>query len=439
MTAGVIPTVPVTNNLNDFSATDIFEGELFYNVADGILFSRDLTGITVLGTPAAPTDLNTILNLGNDTGGTDIVISSNDRITNPPSLSPLESSISLGAGSPGDNKVEIRSEDTSTGDYSILELAPGLFANQNIIKAEVYNAGNGVTMTHRLSTDEAGFTSLFIQDATNNKEISVVETPMSAETLTTRDDLSGGRQSILVQTPRENNFSINDSGSGNSLTDEADVVTNLGWYRNTTGSTYSTSIEQYFDGTLNLEAGLTLGITTPLININTLPTYADDAAAVAGGLVAGDLYQTDGNGPAPFNVPGMAVICQGTSTPIDNYLNKGTVSLTIDGGGSVITTGEKGYIQMPYSGTITGWTVLGDQVGDIVIDVWKDTYANFPPTVADTIAGSEKPTLSSANKNQDLSLSTWTTSVSTGDIIAFNVDSAATVTRVQLQIQITKQ
>jgi len=118
--------------------------------------------------------------------------------------------------------------------------------------------------------------------------------------------------------------------------------------------------------------------------------------------------------------------------------NNGSFGITIDGGGSAITTGVKGYITIPFNGTITGWDLLGDISGSIVIDVWKDTYANFPPTVADTIAGSEKPTLSSAQKNQDLSLSTWTTSVTAGDIIAFNVSSASTVTRVNLTIRITK-
>ena len=73
-----------------------------------------------------------------------------------------------------------------------------------------------------------------------------------------------------------------------------------------------------------------------------------------------------------------------------------------------------------------------------MIDVWKDTYANFPPTSADSITGSEKPTLSSAQKNQDLTLTTWTTAVSAGDILAFNVDSASTVTRVTLSIRANK-
>ena len=114
------------------------------------------------------------------------------------------------------------------------------------------------------------------------------------------------------------------------------------------------------------------------------------------------------------------------------------LSFIIDGGGSAITTGQKGHLEIPFACTITGWTLLGDQSGSIVIDVWKDTYANFPPTVADTIAGSEKPTLSSAQKNQDLTLTTWTTSVAAGDILAFNVDSVSTVTRVILSIRAEK-
>lgn len=118
--------------------------------------------------------------------------------------------------------------------------------------------------------------------------------------------------------------------------------------------------------------------------------------------------------------------------------NQGSFGITIDGGGSAITTGTKGYVSIPYGGTITGWVLMSDQTGSIVIDVWKDNYASFPPTVADTIAGSEKPTLSSAIINQNVSLSTWTTSITAGDIIAFNVDSASTLTRVNLAINITK-
>jgi hypothetical protein len=111
------------------------------------------------------------------------------------------------------------------------------------------------------------------------------------------------------------------------------------------------------------------------------------------------------------------------------------VNFIIDGGGSAIATGEKGHVEPSFAMTITGWTILADQSGSIVVDVWKNTYANYPPTSADSIAGTEKPTLSSAQKSQDLSLTTWTTAVAAGDILAFNVDSASTVTRVTVALR----
>ncbi len=128
----------------------------------------------------------------------------------------------------------------------------------------------------------------------------------------------------------------------------------------------------------------------------------------------------------------------GTSGTTPAGSTTGSIGIVLDGAGTTITTGVKSSIQIPYSGTITGWTILADQVGSIVVDVWKDDYATYPPSSLDSIAGTEKPTLSSSIKNEDNSLSTWTTSVNAGDIITFNVDSASTLTRVNLAIKITK-
>lgn len=114
------------------------------------------------------------------------------------------------------------------------------------------------------------------------------------------------------------------------------------------------------------------------------------------------------------------------------------LQIIIDGGGSAITTGVKADLVVPYNCTVLGWDIFGDASGSIVIDVWKDTYANFPPTVADTITGTEKPTLSSAQKNQDTALSSWTTTLSRNETLRFNVDSATTVTRVTLAIRIKR-
>jgi hypothetical protein len=119
---------------------------------------------------------------------------------------------------------------------------------------------------------------------------------------------------------------------------------------------------------------------------------------------------------------------------------KRTLGITIDGGGSVITTGVKGFISCPVAGTITKWRILSTDAavtsGSVVMDVWRDSYANYPPTVADTITASAKPTLSSATKSEDAVLTGWSTSVSAGDVFGFNVDSVTTVTRVVLELVI---
>ena len=125
-------------------------------------------------------------------------------------------------------------------------------------------------------------------------------------------------------------------------------------------------------------------------------------------------------------------------TGLEFFNPKGSINLTIDGSGGNIVPGDGGCVTMPYSGIITGWSIAADVSGSIVIDVWKDTYTNYPPVVGDSIAGTEKPTLSSQIKNQDLTLTTWTTAVSEGDIIKFNVDSSSTVNKVYLTIYINK-
>lgn len=114
-----------------------------------------------------------------------------------------------------------------------------------------------------------------------------------------------------------------------------------------------------------------------------------------------------------------------------------TVGITMDGAGSAITTGQKGYRSIPITGTIAKVRLLADQDGDIVMDVWKDIFANYPPVVADTITASAKPTLSTADSYEDSTLTGWTTAVTAGDVLGFNVDSVATVERVALEIEIT--
>ena len=102
------------------------------------------------------------------------------------------------------------------------------------------------------------------------------------------------------------------------------------------------------------------------------------------------------------------------------------------------TAGEQAWVQVPYDCTITSYELTADQSGSIVIDLWVDTYANFPPTVADTITASAKPTLSSAQKATDSTLTGWTKTLTAGKYILANVDSASTLEKATLIINVTR-
>jgi hypothetical protein len=115
---------------------------------------------------------------------------------------------------------------------------------------------------------------------------------------------------------------------------------------------------------------------------------------------------------------------------------------TIDGAGSAITTGIKGYLEIPFACTITANTLLADQTGSIVVDIYKCTYSAFDPTThpasGDKITASAPPTISGAKKSQDTTLTGWSKSLAAGDIIGFDVTIAATITLVTLSLKIAK-
>ena len=97
-----------------------------------------------------------------------------------------------------------------------------------------------------------------------------------------------------------------------------------------------------------------------------------------------------------------------------------------DGGGAAIAADKKVYVRIPISGTIVGAYALADVSGSISVEVWKDTFANFPPTVADKISASAPIALSSAQHGEDTTLTGWTKTVAAGDVICFNVSDLAT-------------
>lgn len=183
-----------------------------------------------------------------------------------------------------------------------------------------------------------------------------------------------------------------------------------------------------------LSLGAAAGTTGSINLLGTTSGTVTITPAAAAGTWSLTLPTTAGNANEILTTDGAGVTSWGSiaNTKI------ASLGITIDGGGAALTTGVKGYIEIPYACTINRVTMLADQSGSVVVDIWKDTYANYPPVVADTITASAKPTITTATKSQDSTLTGWTTSVAAGDILAFNVDSATTITRLNLILKVTK-
>lgn len=173
----------------------------------------------------------------------------------------------------------------------------------------------------------------------------------------------------------------------------------------------------------------------------TLAVPAGTASVAADPIwdAAGDLVQGTGADTAArlaIGTDGYKLASTGSAAAWE--VDYAALAFVIDGGGSAITTGVKGDLEVPFACVIDRVTMLADQSGSIVVDIWKDTYTNYPPVVGDSITASAKPTITTATKSQDSTLTGWTTTVAAGDTLRFNVDSITTCQRVLVSLRARK-
>jgi hypothetical protein len=120
-------------------------------------------------------------------------------------------------------------------------------------------------------------------------------------------------------------------------------------------------------------------------------------------------------------------------------LNTGIIQLDLDGDGSVLPVGVLiGQLRVPYNCTITGWEIAANESGSIVIDIWKDTFANFPPTNGDSITASAKPTLTASQTASSTTLTGWVTSLNAGDYLRVEIESVAAITNATLILTVAR-
>lgn len=122
-------------------------------------------------------------------------------------------------------------------------------------------------------------------------------------------------------------------------------------------------------------------------------------------------------------------------------LDDGTFNIPIlkDGRGNLLPTGVFADIRIPFAATLTGVTFVADAAGAAIVDIYKVAYSSYPGVAANSICGSNKPTLAAARTYEDVALNGWTTAITAGDCLRFNLDSVdATITAVQVTLKMKR-
>jgi hypothetical protein len=116
--------------------------------------------------------------------------------------------------------------------------------------------------------------------------------------------------------------------------------------------------------------------------------------------------------------------------------NRQDIVFRFDGAGSEIADNVKEMYRVGFDGYIRKASILANVTGSIVIDIWKDTYANFPPTDSDSITASAVPTISNGVAYENTALTGWTTAFSAGDTFIANIDSCTTIVKAVLVLTV---
>jgi hypothetical protein len=173
-------------------------------------------------------------------------------------------------------------------------------------------------------------------------------------------------------------------------------------------------------------------VTLSVSGVGARNAYKWNGAAPmgSGDLVAGSVYKATPLTALNAGAGGFVVDTVGVNN------NIAEIEFVIDGGGSAITTGNKGWLYIPWPATIFFTRLMADQSGSIVIDILRSTGGAFPSV--SMVGGGNKPTLSAA-QTSFVAPSGWTSVVlARDDWIAFNVTSVATVTKVTLGLDVSR-
>lgn len=200
---------------------------------------------------------------------------------------------------------------------------------------------------------------------------------------------------------------------------------------------------------LSAVLGVVDGLTSDTIVTNTLHALGDITADadihVGGDIYAGTIY---GNIVGGFTDTGVTVLDEVQankvttndlivhnkisvdSNPIGDsdkwtaaYYTPVTINLVLDGGGSSVTTGAKGYVEIPFNMTLLGWSLYADvsSTYKTAVSVLSSSYASYPTAtpIYLTVPSLDVGTV----KNTSSTLTGWSTNLQAGTVLHFGISA----------------
>lgn len=191
------------------------------------------------------------------------------------------------------------------------------------------------------------------------------------------------------------------------------------------------------NGILNAQIGAGAAIAYSKLNLTGLVVDADISGTAA--ILQSKLAALV-NANLPFGTAFQRKRTNAGATAIEDFTEEAALTFTIGDGVSVIPTGVKLHIRVPFDFEVTRWTLLAKESGSIVVDVNEFTsLANFDSDTKASITGTDTPDLVADRGDESTALTGWTTVLVQGLILEAEVDSATTITRVTLVLRGNKR
>lgn len=187
--------------------------------------------------------------------------------------------------------------------------------------------------------------------------------------------------------------------------------------------------------------GLTAGEKTTInsrltaLEALVVPTSINDLTDVdLTGIATGDLLKWDGTKLVKYTLPGIVMTY---AIPMSMVSASDTVP---------VATGVKweAEIAIPALSTVidyalVGTPITGQTTGSAVVDILRDSLANYPPGAGDSIVGAgAKPTISGNVKNVSSSLTSWNTSLPATHFVRPEVISCTNLQRLMLVLYVSR-